>query len=101
MIGVGYPMTVRAVNEWKEHAPTFLGRVCTYRYLVNGKHMTIAIDQSGFEDNWDNRTWEFFDVDTGTHLNNGVVWHVDDLPVPTYNDVYECVIIPIIEGAKR
>tara|TARA_Y100000361_G_scaffold115499_1_gene106194 strand:+ start:681 stop:923 length:243 start_codon:yes stop_codon:yes gene_type:complete len=73
---------------------TFLGHVCTYRYLVNGQYVSIAIDQAGDDDNWDDRTWEFFNADTGTHLNDGVVWHVDDSPLPTYDEVYECIVKP-------
>jgi hypothetical protein len=59
----------------------FLGHVCTYRYLVNGQWMEV----------WDTRTWEFFDQD-GKHLNDGVVWHVDDNPLPTYEEVQENII---------
>ncbi len=77
--------------------PKFLGHVCTYRYLVNGQYVNIAIDQAGPEDNWDDRTWEFFDADTGTHLNDGVVCHVDNEELLTYNEVYECIIKPIYE----
>ena len=73
---------------------TFLGHVCTYRYLVNGQYVSIAIDQAGDDDNWDDRTWEFFNADTGTHLNDGEVWHVDDSPLPTYDEVYECIVKP-------
>ena len=69
----------------------FLGHVCTYRYLVNGQWMEVQIDQAGEMDIWDNRTWEFFDQD-GKHLNDGVVWHVDDNPLPTYEEVYENII---------
>ena len=76
------------------HAP-FLGHVCTYRYLVNGQYVSIAIDQAG--DSWEDRTWEFFNADTGTHLNDGVVNHVDDTPVPTYDEVYENIVKPIYE----
>jgi len=76
------------------HAP-FLGHVCTYRYLVNGQYVSIRIDQAG--DSWEDRTWEFFNADTGTHLNDGVVNHVDDTPVPTYDEVYENIVKPIYE----
>ena len=69
----------------------FLGHVCTYRYLVNGQWMEVQLDQAGEMDIWDTRTWEFFDQD-GKHLNDGVVWHVDDNPLPTYEEVYENII---------
>jgi len=78
-------------------SPPFLGYVCTYRYLVNGQYVCIAIDQAGEHDNWDNRTWEFFNADTGTHLNDGEVSHVDDSSLPTYDEVYECIIKPNYE----
>jgi hypothetical protein len=77
--------------------PNFLGYVCTYRYLVNGQFVNIAIDQAGVSESrhdWSSRTWEFFNADTGTHLNDGVVWHVDDDPLPTYDEVYECIVKP-------
>ena len=74
------------------HAP-FLGHVCTYRYLVNGQYVSIAIDQAG--GSWEDRTWEFFNADTGTHLNDGVVNHVDDSEVPSYDMVYQCIVKPI------
>ena len=80
-------------DKYEGHTPPFLGYVCTYRYLVNGQYVRIAIDQAG--DSWEDRTWEFFNADTGTHLNDGVVWHVDDSTVPTYDEVYECIIKPI------
>ena len=73
---------------------SFLGHVCTYRYLVNGQWMEVQIDQAGEMDAWDNRTWELFDHD-GNHLNDGVVWFVDDSPVPTYETVYECIVKPM------
>ena len=82
-------------DKYEGHTPTFLGYVCTYRYLVNGQFVNIAIDQAGEEDNWDNRTWEFFNADTGTHLNDGIVNHVDDSQLPTYDEVYECIVKPI------
>ena len=75
--------------------PPFLGYVCTYRYLVNGQFVKIAIDYSG--GSWEDRTWEFFNADTGLHLNDGIVNHVDDSPVPTYEEVYEMIIKPIYE----
>ena len=53
--------------------------------------MEVQIDQAGEMDIWDNRTWEFFDQD-GKHLNEGIVWHVDDGPVPTYEEVYQNII---------
>jgi len=81
--------------------PTFLGCVCTYRYLVNGQFVRVAIDQAGEHDNWDDRTWEFFNADTGTHLNDGVVWHVDDGEVPTYDMVYQCIVKPNKEMKKN
>jgi hypothetical protein len=77
-------------------SPPFLGYVCTYRYLVNGQFIEIQIDQAGEDDNWDDRTWEFFDSE-GTHLNGGEVWHVDDSSLPTYDEVYECIIKPNYE----
>jgi len=52
-------------------------------------------------DNWEGSTWEFFDADTGTHLNGGEVWYVDDEPVPTYEMVYENIVKPnILTGSK-
>jgi len=82
-------------DKYEGHTPPFLGYVCTYRYLVNGQYVRIAIDQAG--DSWEDRTWEFFNADTGTHLNDGVVNHVDDTPVPTYDEVYENIVKPIYE----
>ena len=81
-------------DKYEGHSPTFLGCVCIYRYLVNGQYVRIAIDQAGEYDNWDDRTWEFFNADTGTHLNDGVVWHVDDGEAPSYDMVYECIVKP-------
>jgi len=81
--------------------PEFLGHVCTYRYLVNGKYVRVAVDQSGEPDNWDDRTWEFFDADTGTHLNDGNVWHVDDEEVPSYEVVYACLVKPNMESDEE
>ncbi len=75
--------------------PPFLGHVCTYRYLVNGQFVKVSIDCAG--DSWEDRTWEFFNADTGAHLNDGIVNHVDDSPVPTYDEVYEIIIKPIYE----
>jgi hypothetical protein len=80
-----------------EATPLFLGHVCTYRYLVNGQYVRVAIDQAGEHDNWDDRTWEFFNADTDTHLNDGVVWHVDDDEVPSYDIVYQCIVKPNYE----
>ena len=88
-------------DKYEGHTPTFLGYVCTYRYLVNGQFVSIAIDQAGEDDNWDDRTWEFFNADTGIHLNDTIVNHVDDSPLPTYEDVYECIIKPIYEVKKN
>ena len=76
----------------------FLGHICTYRYLVNGQYVNIAIDLAGEEDSWDNRTWEFFDADTGTHLNDGIVNHVDDSGLPTYSEVFDIIVEPIYCG---
>ena len=59
--------------------------------------MRIAIDCAGHHDTWDDRTWEFFNVDTGTHLNDGIVNHVDDSEVPSYDMVYQCIVKPIYE----
>ena len=73
-------------------SPQFLGYICTYRYLVNGKFIEIQIEQAGENDKWDDRTWEFFNADTGIHLNDGIVNHVDDSKIPTYNEVYEYII---------
>jgi hypothetical protein len=81
-------------DKYEGHTPTFLGYVCTYRYLVNGQFVNIAIDQAGEHDNWDDRTWEFFNADTGKHLNDGVVWHVDDGEMPSYHTVYQCIVKP-------
>tara|TARA_R100000278_G_scaffold77402_1_gene60166 strand:- start:177 stop:419 length:243 start_codon:yes stop_codon:yes gene_type:complete len=78
----------------------FLGHICTYRYLVNGQYVNIAIDQAGEEDNWDNRTLEFFNADTGAHLNDSVVWHVDDSQLPTYLEVFESIVEPIYGGVN-
>ena len=77
-------------------SPPFLGYVCTYRYLVNGKFIEIQIDQAGDSNNLDDRTWEFFDSE-GIHLNGGEVWHVDDEELPSYNVVYDCIVKPNYE----
>ena len=84
-------------DKYEKYTPTFLGYVCTYRYLVNGQYVRIAIDCAGHHDTWDDRTWEFFNADTGVHHNDGIVNHVDDSPVPTYDEVYETIIKPIYE----
>ena len=80
-----------------EATPPFLGHVCTYRYLVNGQFVRIAIDCAGHHDTWEDRTWEFFNADTGVHLNDTVVSHVDDGEVPSYTEVYECIVKPNYE----
>ena len=87
-------------DTYEAYTPPFLGHVCTYTYRVNGKFVRIAIDCAGEYDNWNDRTWEFFNADTGAHLNDTIVNHVDDSPVPTYDEVYECIIKPIY-GVKE
>ena len=84
-------------DKYEAYTPAFLGHVCTYKYLVNGHYVRIAIDCAGHHDTWDDRTWEFFNVDTGTHLNDGIVNHVDDSEVPSYDMVYQCIVKPIYE----
>ena len=74
-------------------SPHFLGPVCTYRYLVNGQFVEVRIDQAGEHDNWDDRTWEFFDQH-GNHLNDGVVWYVDNDEVPSYEIVRTHIVDP-------
>jgi len=85
-------------DKYEAYTPPFIGHVCTYKYLVNGQYVKIAIDCAG--DSWEDRTWEFFNADTGVHLNDGIVNHVDDSPVPTYDEVYEIIIKPIY-GVKE
>jgi hypothetical protein len=80
------------------HVPSFGGHVATYRYLVRGSYVSINIDLAyDPKEDWNDRTWEFFDSE-GTHLNGGEVWHVDmgddDIEVPTYNVVYQCIVKP-------
>ena len=79
-------------DKYTGHTPPFLGHVCTYKYLVNGQFVKIAIDCAG--DSWKDRAWEFFNADTGVHLNDSIVNHVDDSPLPTYDEVYEMIIKP-------
>jgi hypothetical protein len=82
-------------DRYEGHTPGFGGHVVTYRYLVNGQFVRVAIDQAHDpKGDWDDRTWEFFNADTGTHLNDGAVWHVDDGEVPSYDTVYQCIVKP-------
>ena len=76
------------------HVPSFGGHVATYRYLVRGSYVSINIDLAyDPKGDWNDRTWEFFDSE-GTHINDGVVWHVDDGEVPCYDTVYQCIVKP-------
>ena len=57
-------------------------------YKIKGRRIDVELNWEGKEPEDDpDRFYDFYDADTGEHLNLGEPWHDDEEGIPSRNEV--------------